>query len=86
MDPDKIMDGISREILAALKAMKKAKTPGHIIMILLNREITVNAGNDGKYSLNAGLFDFSDCRVKIEIDEKDCTPPEWQNSISPSST
>ncbi len=27
MDPEKIMDGISKEILAALKAMGKAKTP-----------------------------------------------------------
>lgn len=27
MDPDKIMDGISREILVALTAMGKAKTP-----------------------------------------------------------
>ncbi len=27
MEPDKLMDGISREISAALKAMSKAKTP-----------------------------------------------------------
>ena len=27
MDPDKIMEGISKEILDALKAMQKAKTP-----------------------------------------------------------
>ncbi len=27
MDPEKIMDGISKELLTALKAMAKAKTP-----------------------------------------------------------
>ena len=27
MDPDKIMNGISKELLAAIKAMEKAKTP-----------------------------------------------------------
>ena len=27
MEPDKLMDGISREISTALKAMSKAKTP-----------------------------------------------------------
>jgi hypothetical protein len=27
MDPEKLMDGISNEMLAALKAMGKAKTP-----------------------------------------------------------
>ncbi len=27
MDPDKIMNGISKEIFSALKAMEKAKTP-----------------------------------------------------------
>ena len=27
MDPEKIMDGISKEIFTALKAMEKAKTP-----------------------------------------------------------
>ena len=27
MDPDKIMTGISKELLAAIKAMEKAKTP-----------------------------------------------------------
>lgn len=27
MDPEKIMNGISKEIFAALKAMEKAKTP-----------------------------------------------------------
>jgi len=27
MDPDKIMDGISKQILANLKAMEKAKSP-----------------------------------------------------------
>jgi hypothetical protein len=27
MDPEKIMDGISKEILTALKAMAKSKTP-----------------------------------------------------------
>ena len=27
MDPDKIMNGISKELLAAIKAMEKAKSP-----------------------------------------------------------
>jgi hypothetical protein len=32
MDPEKIMNGISKEILAALKAMEKAKTPEEKLM------------------------------------------------------
>lgn len=32
MDPEKIMDGISKEILAVLKAMAKANTPEEKLM------------------------------------------------------
>ncbi len=32
MDPDKIMDGISKEIFVALKAMGKVKTPEEKLM------------------------------------------------------
>lgn len=32
MDPEKIMDGISKEIFVALKAMGKAKTPEEKLM------------------------------------------------------
>ncbi len=32
MDPEKIMNGISKEIMTALKAMEKAKTPEEKLM------------------------------------------------------
>ncbi|MCF6175722.1 MAG: alpha-galactosidase [Victivallaceae bacterium] len=46
-------------------------------MLLVGDKVTVTVNNDGSYTVNVGSFELSGCRVKIELDDINCTPVEW---------
>lgn len=62
MDPEKIMDGISKEMLVAIKAMAKAKTPEEK---LIYSEIVINLSN----SLGVFLGAISEMALYGDEDE-----------------
>ena len=48
-------------------------------MILTGNKVVVTVNDNGSYALRVGSFELTECRIKIDLDEIDCTPIVWQS-------
>ena len=50
-------------------------------MLLVGDKVTAKINDSGSYALQVGSFELADCRLKIELDDLDCTPIAWQSEV-----